>query len=273
MDVHLKEHDILIGNNRPFVFIGGPCVIESELHAMQTAEEIKEIGACLGIPVIYKSSFDKANRSSGNSYRGVGLFEGLKILKKVREEVGIPVISDIHYPEEAGPASEVLDILQIPAFLCRQTDLLVAAGETGKPVNIKKGQFMAPWDMNNAIEKVFDGGSTEVMLTERGTTFGYNTLVVDMASIYEMKRLDCPVIFDAGHSVQRPGGLGATSGGKRELIPVLARAAVAAGVAAVFLECHPDPVKAPCDGPNMWPMQHLEDLLRYLLSIDCIVKT
>jgi len=272
MTVSLPGFPVTLGNDSPLVFIGGPCVIENEDHALLCAERIKKITEKLGIPLIYKSSFDKANRSSISSYRGPGIDEGLRILEKVRAQFGVPVLSDVHSPEEATTAGAVLDALQIPAFLCRQTDLLVAAGKTGKMVNIKKGQFLAPWDMVNNVEKVRSTGNQNVTVTERGTTFGYNTLITDMGSLYEMGRTGTPVIFDAGHSAQSPGGLGKSSGGKRELIPVLARAAVAAKVAGVFLETHPDPDHAPCDGPNMWPIDGLESLLAMLVKIDRVVK-
>ncbi|MBI5816268.1 MAG: 3-deoxy-8-phosphooctulonate synthase [Nitrospinae bacterium] len=273
MNVSLPSFNVTFGADLPFVFIGGPCVIESEDHALATAQTLKNITSRLSIPFVYKSSYDKANRSSGNSFRGVGMAEGLRILEKVRAEINVPVLSDIHSPVEAIMLGDVLDILQIPAFLCRQTDLLIAAGETGKVVNIKKGQFLAPWDMVNNIEKVKSTGNDKVLVTERGTTFGYNTLVTDMGSLHEMSKFGAPVIFDAGHSVQRPGGLGASTGGNRELIPVLARAAIGARVAGVFLETHPDPANAPCDGPNMWPMGELEGLLVQLKRIDEVVKS
>ncbi|MGK7346260.1 MAG: 3-deoxy-8-phosphooctulonate synthase [Candidatus Nitrospinota bacterium M3_3B_026] len=272
MTITIEPGPVRIGSALPFVFIGGPCVIESEESALAAAARLKETTAALGIGFIYKSSYDKANRSSMESFRGVGMDEGLRVLKKIRDELKIPVLSDVHSPEEAEAAGEALDVLQIPAFLCRQTDLLAAAGRTGKVVNIKKGQFMAPWDMKNAVEKVRAAGGERVTLTERGTTFGYNRLVVDMTSLYEMGRLGVPVIFDAGHSVQSPGGLGHATGGVREHIPVLARSAVAAGVAGVFLETHPDPASAPCDGPNMWPMDELKGLLSSLVKIDRAVK-
>jgi len=272
MTVWLSGFPVTLGNDSPLVFIGGPCVIESEDHALLCAGKIKIITDKLGVPFIYKSSFDKANRSSISSYRGPGIDEGLRILEKVRAQFGVPVLSDVHSPEEATTAGTVLDALQIPAFLCRQTDLLVAAGKTGKMVNIKKGQFLAPWDMVNNVEKVRSTGNQKVTVTERGTTFGYNTLITDMGSLYEMGRTGTPVIFDAGHSAQSPGGQGKTSGGKRELIPVLARSAVAAKVAGVFLETHPDPDHAPCDGPNMWPIDGLESLLAMLVKIDRVVK-
>jgi len=272
MNVSIKSFNVTFGAGLPFVFIGGPCVIESETAALETAEGLKKITATLDIPFVYKSSYDKANRSSISSFRGVGMDEGLRILQKVRDEIGVPVISDVHSPEEAAVAGKVLDVLQIPAFLCRQTDLLIAAGKTGKVVNIKKGQFLAPWDMVNNIEKVRSTGNDKVLVTERGTTFGYNTLVTDMGALHEMEKFGAPVIFDAGHSVQRPGGLGTSTGGNRELIPVLARAAVAAKVAGVFLETHPAPEIAPCDGPNMWPTDMLETLLATLKRIDEVVK-
>ena len=272
MTVALPGFTAPIGNDSPLVFIGGPCVIENEDHALACAESIKKITDKLGVPFIYKSSFDKANRSSISSYRGPGIEKGLRILEKVRAEFGVPVLSDVHSPEEATTAGEILDALQIPAFLCRQTDLLVAAGKTGKMVNIKKGQFLAPWDMVNNVEKVRSTGNQKVTVTERGTTFGYNALITDMGSLYEMGRTGTPVIFDAGHSAQSPGGMGKTSGGKRELIPVLARAAVAVKVAGIFLETHPDPDHAPCDGPNMWPIGELEGLLASLVKIDMAVK-
>lgn len=272
MTITLDTGSITLGNELPFVFIGGPCVIESEKHALDCAEELKRITEKLGISFIYKSSYDKANRSSVKSFRGIGIYEGLKILEKVKKEVGTPVLSDIHSPDEAKSAGEVLDVLQIPAFLCRQTDLLISAGKTGKCVNVKKGQFMAPWDMKGAVEKVRSAGTEKVTLTERGSSFGYNRLVTDMSSLYEMAQFDVPVIFDAGHSVQSPGGLGDKSGGKRELIPVLARAAVAVKVSAIFLETHEDPDNAPCDGPNMWPIGELSPLLSQLKRVDEAVK-
>lgn len=272
MNVSIQPFGITVGNSLPFVFIGGPCVIESEDHALACAESVKKITDKLGVPFIYKSSFDKANRSSISSYRGPGMDKGLRILEKVRARLGAPVLSDVHSPEEATAAGETLDALQIPAFLCRQTDLLLAAGKTGKMVNIKKGQFLAPWDMVNNVEKVRSTGNQKVTVTERGTTFGYNALIADMGSLHEMGRTGTPVIFDAGHSAQSPGGMGKSSGGKRDLIPVLARSAVAAKVAGVFLETHPDPDHAPCDGPNMWPMGELEGLLATLVRIDRVVK-
>jgi 2-dehydro-3-deoxyphosphooctonate aldolase (KDO 8-P synthase) len=272
MNINVDPGPITFGSDLPFVFIGGPCIIESEDHALKLAVEIKKITEQAGVQFVFKSSYDKANRSSSGSFRGIGIDEGLKILEKVRSETGSPILTDIHSPDEAKAAGEVVDIIQIPAFLCRQTDLLTAAGKTGKPVNVKKGPFMAPWDMGNVIEKIKQTGNDKVMLTERGASFGYNNLVVDMTSLYEMSKTGAPIVFDAGHSAQRPGGLGKSSGGDRSLIPTLARAAVAAGVAALFLETHNDPDNAPCDGPNMWPVDQLADLLESLKSIDSVVK-
>ena len=271
MKVEIGSNGVVFGTGLPFVFIGGPCVIESEDHALQTAAALRDITAKAGIPFIYKSSYDKANRSSGSSFRGIGLEKGLAILAKVKKEIGVPVLTDFHSAAEAPEVGKVVDILQVPAFLCRQTDILAAAAATGKVVNVKKGQFMAPWDMKNAVEKVKQSGNPRVTLTERGTFFGYNSQVVDMTSLAVMASF-APVVFDAGHSVQRPGGLGHASGGAREMIPLLARAAVAAGVAGVFLETHPDPYRAPCDGPNMWPMDHLPGLLETLKRLDALVK-
>jgi 2-dehydro-3-deoxyphosphooctonate aldolase (KDO 8-P synthase) len=271
MNVTLTPYDVVFGADRPFVFIGGPCVIEDRESALYAAQAIKTACDAAGVPLVYKSSYDKANRSSSQAFRGVGMDEGLMILEKVKAEFGVPVLSDVHTPAEVKAAAPILDILQIPAFLCRQTDLLVAAGASGKTVNVKKGQFMAPWDMGNAVAKVAQGGDAQILLTERGTTFGYNTLVVDMQALPIMARF-APVIFDAGHSVQQPGGLGYASGGKREMIPALARAAAAVGVAGIFLECHPDPDRAPCDGPNMWPIDRLADLLKTLAELDKITK-
>lgn len=245
----------------------GPCVIESEDHALETAKELKSIFAKAGVSLIYKSSFDKANRSSINAYRGPGLEEGLRILGKVKEETGLRVVTDVHTPEEATRAAEVVDFLQIPAFLCRQTDLLIAAGKTGKPINVKKGQFMAPWDMKNVVEKIASTGNNKIMLTDRGTTFGYNNLVCDMRSIPIMKGLGYPVCFDATHAVQLPGGEGHCSGGQREFIPVLAKAAVAAGADILFMEAHPNPEKALCDAASVLPFSELPSLLLTLKKI------
>ena len=250
----------------PFV-LAGPCVIENREITLATASALAAVAARLGLPLVFKSSFDKANRTSVTSFRGPGLDEGLSILAEVKRETGLPVVTDIHHPEQAAPVAEVADVLQIPAFLCRQTDLLVAAAATGRVVNIKKGQFLAPWDMKNAVDKVRASGNDNVWLTERGSTFGYNNLVVDMRSITEMKKFDVPVVFDATHSVQIPGGLGGASGGQREYVPVLASAAVAAGADGVFMETHPDPDKALCDGPNSLPLDRVEGLLARLKNI------
>lgn len=258
-------------NTATLVCIAGPCAIESRSHALEVAHALKESFAQAGIPLIYKSSFDKANRTSRSSYRGPGLRDGLAILAAVREEARLPVTTDIHTPEQAQPVAEVVDMLQIPAFLCRQTDLLLAAASTGKPVNIKKGQFLAPWDMRQVLSKV-QAINPHICLCERGTTFGYGNLVVDMRGLEIMKRTGAPVIFDATHSVQQPGCLGSRSGGQREFVPTLARAAVAIGIAALFMEVHPDPDSAPCDGPNMLPLKSLTPLLRTLKALDSIAK-
>ena len=250
----------------PFI-LAGPCVIESREITLQAAEVLAAIADKLDLPLVFKSSFDKANRTSVTSFRGPGLDEGLEILAEVKKVTGLPVVTDIHHPDQAAPVAEVADVLQIPAFLCRQTDLLVASAKTGKIINIKKGQFLAPWDMKNAVEKVRASGNEQVWLTERGSTYGYNNLVVDMRSIPEMSRFDVPVVFDATHSVQIPGGLGGASGGQREYVPVLASAAVAAGADGVFLECHPDPDKALCDGPNSLSLDSVESLLIRLKGI------
>ncbi len=257
-----------IGGNNPIVLIAGPCVIESENHALKTAERLKQICNDAKIDLIYKSSYDKANRSSLNYFRGPGLTEGLRILKKVKQELDLPILSDIHKEEEVDPAAEVLDILQIPAFLCRQTDLLVKAGKTGKTINVKKGQFMAPWDMKNIPPKVESTGNHNILLTERGVSFGYNNLVVDMRSLVVMRDLGYPVIFDATHSVQLPGGQGDRSGGQREMAPPLIRGAVAIGCDALFMEVHPDPDNAPSDGPNMIKIEDLPNLLKQIKKLD-----
>lgn len=250
----------------PFI-LAGPCVIEGREISLKTAATLAEIAARLELPLVFKSSFDKANRTSVTSFRGPGMEEGLSILAEVKKETGLPVVTDIHQPEQAAMVAEVADVLQIPAFLCRQTDLLVAAAKTGRVINIKKGQFLAPWDMKNAVDKVRASGNEQVWLTERGSTYGYNNLVVDMRSISEMHKFDVPVVFDATHSVQLPGGLGGASGGQREYVPVLASAAVAAGADGLFMECHPDPDKALCDGPNSLPLADVESLLIRLKAI------
>lgn len=258
---------IVVGTDQPLLLIGGPCALESEDLARTVAEKMVEVCSRLGISYVFKASFDKANRTSLSSYRGPGLEEGLKTLAKIREELNVPVISDIHEPSQVNAAAEVLDIIQIPAFLCRQTDLLVAAAKSGKPVNVKKGQFVSPWDMKNAVDKLRGAGGTKTMLVERGASFGYNNLVVDMRSLPVMRSLGCPVIFDATHSVQLPGGAGGASSGQREFIEPLTKAAVAAGIDGLFMEMHPDPDKALCDGPNSIPLDEVEALLARLVRI------
>ena len=258
---------ITVGTDQPLLLIGGPCALESEELARTVASKMKEVCSRLGISYVFKASFDKANRTSLSSYRGPGLEEGLATLAKIRKELDVPVISDVHDITQVTAAAEVLDIIQIPAFLCRQTDLLVAAAETGKPVNVKKGQFVSPWDMKNAVDKLRGAGSTKTMLVERGACFGYNNLVVDMRSLPVMRSLGCPVIFDATHSVQLPGGAGGASSGQREFIAPLTRAAVAAGIDGLFMEIHPDPDKALCDGPNSIPLDDVEVLLARLVRI------
>ena len=261
-----------IGGQNPLVLIAGPCVIESEKIAMEIAEKLKRITGELHVPFIFKASYDKANRTSINSFRGPGLSDGLKILQKIKTELDLPILSDVHKEEEIDPAAEVLDILQIPAFLCRQTDLLVKAAKTGKPINVKKGQFLAPWDMKNIVVKLEESGNSNILLTERGTTFGYNNLVVDMRSLVLMREYGCPVIFDATHSLQQPGGQGTTSGGQSEMVPDLARGAVAVGCDALFMEIHIDPSKALSDGPNMLQIDMLPELLEQLVILDQVVK-
>lgn len=263
----MKIRDLHIREGRELFLITGPCVIESETITLEIAEEVARIKEKAGLPVIFKASFDKANRSSIDSYRGPGFEEGLRILEKVRERTGLPVTSDIHEPEQADSAGQALDLVQIPAFLCRQTNLLVAAAKTGKAINIKKGQFMAPWEMGNAVEKARSAGAETVILTERGSSFGYNNLVVDMRSIPHMKETGCPVVFDATHSVQKPGGLGKTSGGDREMVPTLAKAAVAAGCDGLFFETHTEPEKALSDGPNMLSTNELNSLIPRLKAL------
>lgn len=263
-----------VGLNHPFFLIAGPCVIESREMALETAAELKAITDLLGIPFVYKSSFDKANRSSGKSFRGPGMDAGLAILAEVREKIGVPVLTDVHDEREIAAVSAVVDILQTPAFLCRQTDFIHAVAATGKPVNIKKGQFLAPGDMKNVVAKAKEanGGADTIMVCERGASFGYNNLVSDMRSLAIMRDTHCPVVFDATHSVQLPGGQGDKSGGQREHVPVLARAAVAAGVAGVFMETHPDPARALSDGPNAWPLAKMKELLEVMQLIDAAVK-
>jgi 2-dehydro-3-deoxyphosphooctonate aldolase (KDO 8-P synthase) len=264
---HPTAAPILVGGGQPLLLIGGPCALESEELARQVAGTLKAICARLGINYVFKASFDKANRTSLRSYRGPGITEGLAILSRIRHEMGVPVISDIHDVSQVDQAAEVLDILQIPAFLCRQTDLLVAAARTGKPVNVKKGQFVSPWDMENAVNKLRGAGGKKILLVERGATFGYNNLVVDMRSLPVMRSFGCPVIYDATHSVQLPGGAGGSSGGQREFIVPLARAAMAVGIDGLFIEIHPQPEKALCDGPNSLPLDGIEPVLAQLLRI------
>ena len=263
---------ITIGEGYPLALIGGPCAIESAGFMLDLATRLRDIAAKAGVPFIFKSSYDKANRTSIRSYRGPGLREGLDILQKIKENVGVPVLSDVHAVEEVESAAEVLDVLQIPAFLCRQTDLVVAAAQTGKPVNVKKGQFLAPWDAQNIVEKIRSTGNEAVLLTERGVSFGYNNLVADMRSLVVLRAFGVPVVFDATHSVQLPGGGGAASSGQREFVPHLARAAVATGCDALFMEIHPDPDHAPSDGPNMLRLADLPALLAQVTQIDRIVR-
>ncbi|MBI5783659.1 MAG: 3-deoxy-8-phosphooctulonate synthase [Gammaproteobacteria bacterium] len=261
------------GLDRPFFLIAGPCVIESEALALDTAGRLKEITQSLGIPFIYKSSYDKANRSSSKSYRGLGMEQGLAILAKVRKQIGVPVLTDVHEAEDIAAVAAAVDVLQTPAFLCRQTDFIRAVVAAGKPVNIKKGQFLAPHDMKNVVDKAVEaGGRDRILVCERGVSFGYNNLVSDMRSLAIMRETGCPVVFDATHSVQLPGGQGTKSGGQREFVPVLARAAVATGVAGLFMETHPDPDKALSDGPNAWPLGRMKDLLETLKELDATVK-
>jgi 2-dehydro-3-deoxyphosphooctonate aldolase (KDO 8-P synthase) len=260
------------GNDLPFALMAGPCALESRAHALEMASALKEIADRLGLGLVYKSSFDKANRTSASSARGLGLTEALPIFAEVREKTGLPVVTDVHQPDQCAAAAEAVDVLQIPAFLCRQTDLLVAAAKTGKPVNVKKGQFLAPWDMRHVVAKVVGVGNPNVLVTERGVSFGYNTLISDMRALPILAETGAPVIFDATHSVQQPGGQGTSSGGERRFVPVLARAAVAVGVAGLFIETHQDPDKAPSDGPNMVPLRALEPLLSELIAIDQLTK-
>ncbi len=266
----LAGHDI--GDRHPLFLIAGPCVIESEELVMRVARELKDVTARLGVPYVFKASFDKANRTSGKARRGVGLIEGLRILAAVKREVGVPVLTDVHEDTPIDQVAEVVDVLQTPAFLVRQTDFIQRVARSGRPVNLKKGQFLAPWDMQHVVDKCRDVGNDQIMVCERGVSFGYNTLVADMRSLAIMRATGCPVVFDATHSVQQPGGQGTASGGQREMIPVLARAAVAAGVAGVFMEIHPDPATAWSDGPNQWPSHRAEELLTVLVELDRVVK-
>jgi 2-dehydro-3-deoxyphosphooctonate aldolase (KDO 8-P synthase) len=261
------------GLDQPLFLIAGPCVIESEQLALDTSAELKAITEKLGIHFIYKSSFDKANRSAGNSFRGPGIEQGLRILQKVKHDIGVPVITDVHEDTPMDEVADVVDVLQTPAFLCRQTNFILKVASTGKPVNIKKGQFLAPWDMKNVVDKARSTGNQQIMVCERGVSFGYNNLVSDMRALAVMRDTGCPVVFDATHSVQLPGGQGTSSGGQREHVPVLARAAVAAGISGLFMETHPDPDKALSDGPNAWPLDRIESLLKTLISLDNIVKS
>jgi len=260
------------GNDLPLALIAGPCQMESRAHALEMATALKEIAVRVGIGLVYKTSFDKANRTSAGSARGVGLDKALPVFAEIREKLKLPVLTDVHDAAQCKPVAEAVDVLQIPAFLCRQTDLLVAAAATGKVVNVKKGQFLAPWDMANVVAKLTGAGNPNVLVTERGVSFGYNTLVSDMRALPILKRTGAPVIFDATHSVQQPGGQGTSSGGEREFVPVLARAAVAIGVAGVFIETHQDPDRAPSDGPNMMPLKEMEPFLRTLVEFDRLAK-
>jgi 2-dehydro-3-deoxyphosphooctonate aldolase (KDO 8-P synthase) len=263
---------VTFANDRPLTIIAGPCQLESREHALEMSQALVEITGRLGLGLVYKSSFDKANRTSGSAARGLGMEKSLPIMAEIREKFGCPVLTDIHDAAQCAPVAEAVDILQIPAFLCRQTDLLLAAGATGRAINVKKGQFLAPWDMKNVAAKIASTGNDKVLLTERGVSFGYNTLVSDMRSLPILAQTGYPVVFDATHSVQQPGGQGASSGGQREFVPVLARAAVSIGVAAVFIETHQDPDHAPSDGPNMVPLSKLEALLTTLVALDRIAK-
>ena len=268
----IKCSDFEIANDKPFTLIAGPCQLESEKHAIKISTELKKITSELEINLIYKTSFDKANRTSLKGKRGLGLDKSLPIFDKLRKEVGVPVLTDVHTAEQCSIVADHVDVLQIPAFLCRQTDLLIAAAKTGKIINVKKGQFLAPWDIANVIKKIEDSGNKNILITERGASFGYNTLVSDMRALPIMSRYGFPIVFDATHSVQQPGGMGEKSGGQREFVPYLARAAIAVGVGAIFLETHEDPDNAPSDGPNMVPLNEVKTLLKKLTEIDNIVK-
>ena len=264
--------NVTFGNDRPIALFAGPCQMESRAHALEMASALKEICGRLGIGLVYKTSFDKANRTSLTGKRGMGLDGALPVFAEIRESLGLPVVTDVHEAGQCARLAEVVDVLQIPAFLCRQTDLLIAAAKTGRAVKVKKGQFLAPWDMENVVAKITGSGNPNVLVTERGASFGYNTLVVDMRALPIMARIGCPVIFDATHAVQQPGGQGTASGGDRTFVPVLARAAVAVGVAGLFIETHQDPDKAPSDGPNMVPLAQFEGLIAELMAIDAVVK-
>ncbi|MDH3230648.1 MAG: 3-deoxy-8-phosphooctulonate synthase [Alphaproteobacteria bacterium] len=269
---HIDIGNLRIGNDLPLTLIAGPCAMESRAHALEMSQALKVIAGTLGIGLIYKSSFDKANRTSGSSPRGIGLDSALSIFAEIRESRGLPVLTDVHLPDHCATVAQAVDVLQIPAFLCRQTDLLVAAAKTGRAINVKKGQFLAPWDMANVAKKITEAGNDNVMLCERGASFGYNTLVSDMRSLPIMAQTGHPIVFDATHSVQQPGGQGATSGGQREFVPVLARAAISIGVAAVFMEVHQDPDNAPSDGPNMVRLDQLAGILAQLMEFDRLAK-
>lgn len=268
----MKLCNFEVGLDQPFFLIAGTCVIESEQMTLDTAGFLKELTTKLNIPFIYKSSFDKANRSSHTSYRGPGVEEGLKILQKVQQQIGVPVLTDVHEDTPLAEVASVVDVMQTPAFLCRQTNFIQAVAEQGKPVNIKKGQFSAPWDMVHVVNKAKATGNQNIMICERGASFGYNNLVSDMRSLAEMRKTDCPVVYDATHSAQLPGGQGTSSGGQRQHVPVLARAAIAAGVSGLFMETHPDPDKALSDGPNSWPLHRMQELLETIITIDQAVK-
>ncbi len=269
---HVSIGGLTLGNDRPVVLIAGPCAMESRAHALETSCALSDMAEKLGVGLIYKTSFDKANRTSADTPRGVGLDAALPIFAEIRETVGCPVLTDVHEPGQCAAVAEAVDVLQIPAFLCRQTELLLAAGRTGRPINVKKGQFLAPWDMANVVAKIESTGNKNILVCERGASFGYNTLVSDMRALPILAATGCPVVFDATHSVQQPGGEGTRSGGQREFAPVLARAAVAVGVAAVFMETHQDPDKAPSDGPNMIPLSQLPEIVETLLEIDRVAK-
>ena len=272
MQKKVTINDIVFCNDAPFALIAGPCQMESAEHGMEMATALKELTTKLGIPFVFKASFDKANRTSVNGIRGMGLEKGLQAFADIKSKLGCAVLTDIHEPYQCAPAAEVMDVLQIPAFLCRQTDLLIAAGRTGKVINVKKGQFLAPWDMKNVVTKIESTGNDKILLTERGCSFGYNTLVVDMRGLPIMKQTGYPVVFDATHSVQQPGGQGTSSGGQREFAPVLAGAAISTGIAGVFIETHETPDTAPSDGPNMIPLKDMEKVLTRLMAFDKIAK-
>jgi 2-dehydro-3-deoxyphosphooctonate aldolase (KDO 8-P synthase) len=268
----VKCSNFEIANNKPFTLIAGPCQLEDEAHAIKISTELKKITTDLGINLIYKTSFDKANRTSIKSKRGMGLVKSLPIFDKIRKEVGVPILTDVHTAEQCSIVAKHVDVLQIPAFLCRQTDLLIAAAKTGKIINVKKGQFLAPWDMANVVKKIEDTGNKNILITERGASFGYNTLVSDMRSLPIMSKFGFPIVYDATHSVQQPGGMGEKSGGQREFVPYLSRAAIAVGVGAIFIETHEDPDNAPSDGPNMVPLGEIKSLLKKLTEIDNLIK-